>query len=924
MTELFERTFHKWPTCDIGLTKSFADVCAVLEGMLHRDSQSFRSIQVVSLDEKPTFGDKVRVVGEFSDNSKFRLLFTTEERLASNLAVLEPTGMVCVQCHGRQNALAGVENLEPIGHILKHGEPAWVLAQKVASPSKPDPDDEKQPTGTIISSGFHVSQEYSKQGIAAIRTTANIRPDQVAVGELSLTHLIILDFGERSLLTQESGSVLLSLLQDSMEDMKTLLWVTQKHGADPHHSTATAFLRSLESEHPALRSCSLVIEGTNNEDDVARTVTDVFRRLESGLQESLVHFKDDELSILRYIPDHRLCSSAGAAPPRLTSSAPEAGSLEVDVSARRAACLSVQRFTPSPNLEPGMVETSVCASLIDLTDVQLFQAGASDSRFHIGHFFAGQRMRQPSAQESFVVGWTDGAHKPTAVVSEQELVPLPSGMDVFKALSFFATACIADCVLEDIIRVREDDVLRVDFFEGPLSTALLEKCQTRGIKTTTSRSGADFDVSYSLERGLLVNGKSVVPKLHVAIKRRLQKQNSFSGSLSIAPFMVWDLRDCQNAYEASSTTPLINILTYESADLARKSIVRSSTSSNLFRSDGCYIIIGGIGGLSQTLCRWMIERGARSLVSISRRGKDAAGAGESKSELEKLGARVSLLKGDACDFESLSRALDGVRKTSKIFGCFNLAMVLDNTPFTKMTAAQWDRVVRTKVDSTWNLHKATRPDELEFFIMMSSVAAITGNRTQSNYAVGNAFQNSMAEYRRSLGLPGVAVALGAIRDIGTLAHDTDHLSRLHNSGMRMLSPDEFLITMEAAVIESQHFDRPLIGTGLQSFKSINGVIQCDAGQTQMFWTQSTEFQSLLDHHLDDTKTAKELSLIEQIGEMGPAEAHKLALDAFFVALGSVLGYDVGDIDASKSLTSYGLDSLNAVACRFWFSKREFE
>lgn len=63
-----------------------------------------------------------------------------------------------------------------------------------------------------------------------------------------------------------------------------------------------------------------------------------------------------------------------------------------------------------------------------------------------------------------------------------------------------------------------------------------------------------------------------------------------------------------------------------------------------------------------------------------------------------------------------------------------------------------------------------------------------------------------------------------------------------------------------------------------------------------------------------------MSLREHLKEQDGEPAHKSLLQAFLVCLSNILGYDVGDLDPASSLASYGIDSLNAVSCRYWFFK----
>lgn len=63
--------------------------------------------------------------------------------------------------------------------------------------------------------------------------------------------------------------------------------------------------------------------------------------------------------------------------------------------------------------------------------------------------------------------------------------------------------------------------------------------------------------------------------------------------------------------------------------------------------------------------------------------------------------------------------------------------------------------------------------DLDFFVMFSSIASVFGNVGQLSYSAGNAFQDSLAQYRRHvLGLPGLAINWGPINGAGVMERES--------------------------------------------------------------------------------------------------------------------------------------------------------
>ena len=78
-------------------------------------------------------------------------------------------------------------------------------------------------------------------------------------------------------------------------------------------------------------------------------------------------------------------------------------------------------------------------------------------------------------------------------------------------------------------------------------------------------------------------------------------------------------------------------------------------------------------------------------------------------------------------------------------------------------------------------------EELDFFILYSSIVALIGNHGQATYGAANAFLNSFAEYRmKVLGKPCTAVCWGAMGGGGLLERSKNVAQMIEKSGMYLL------------------------------------------------------------------------------------------------------------------------------------------
>ena len=119
-------------------------------------------------------------------------------------------------------------------------------------------------------------------------------------------------------------------------------------------------------------------------------------------------------------------------------------------------------------------------------------------------------------------------------------------------------------------------------------------------------------------------------------------------------------------------------------------------------------------------------------------------------------------------------------------------MTLSDRPLAELDRAAFDEVMAPKALGAWHLHSQTASDDLDFFVMFSSITAILGNPQQANYAAANACLDALAAYRRARGLPATSINWGVVTGAGYVARHPEIEDYLKRHGFLGFTPEQTL------------------------------------------------------------------------------------------------------------------------------------
>ncbi|MGC2374230.1 MAG: type I polyketide synthase, partial [Solirubrobacteraceae bacterium] len=184
---------------------------------------------------------------------------------------------------------------------------------------------------------------------------------------------------------------------------------------------------------------------------------------------------------------------------------------------------------------------------------------------------------------------------------------------------------------------------------------------------------------------------------------------------------------------------------------------------------GTVLVTGGTGGLGGHVARWLAGAGAEHLLLVSRRGPQAPGAAELKSELEQLGVEVSVVACDVSDRDQLEELLVSIPTERPLDAVVHAAGLGSMTALDSLSAEGLQEILAPKSGGALHLHELTAHMNLSAFVLFSSMGATMGSGGQGDYVAANAYLDALAEHRRSLGLPATSVAWGAWAGEGMVA-----------------------------------------------------------------------------------------------------------------------------------------------------------
>ncbi len=335
----------------------------------------------------------------------------------------------------------------------------------------------------------------------------------------------------------------------------------------------------------------------------------------------------------------------------------------------------------------------------------------------------------------------------------------------------------------------------------------------------------------------------------------------------------------------------------------RKAPRKPAANGLELRADRTYLVTGGTGGMGLKVAAWLAAKGARHLVLTGRSGA-ARLAPEERQPIEALGANVAVRAADAASEDQMRQVFAEIDSSMPpLAGVIHVAGIFDDRVLMGHDWARFEKVLAPKVSGGWILHELTRNLPLDFFVLFSSGASFLAPVGLGNYAAGNAFLDTLAHYRRGLGLPAVSINWGPWEKVGMAEAVGDRREdQWTQAGFATMTPQQGLEAMER-----------LIGAGAAQ----TGVLIVDwLKYVERFGSAVPPLYAELArkrHAAAPKASAAPAAALEAIERALPAERMGLLSDYVRSNVIEVLGFENAyQLDPEVGLFDIGMDSLTAV------------
>ncbi|MGV9956600.1 SDR family NAD(P)-dependent oxidoreductase, partial [Streptomyces cellulosae] len=337
-----------------------------------------------------------------------------------------------------------------------------------------------------------------------------------------------------------------------------------------------------------------------------------------------------------------------------------------------------------------------------------------------------------------------------------------------------------------------------------------------------------------------------------------------------------------------------------------------------WRTSGTALVTGGTGALGPHIARWLASNGAEHVVLTSRRGPFAPGMAELATELDAEGVRLTVAACDAADRESLAGVLERLKADGEsLRTVVHAAAYIELASLAESGLDEFADVLAAKVGGAAHLDELLGSDDLDAFVLFSSIAGVWGSGDHGAYAAANAYLDALAEQRRARGLKAGSIAWGVwnVWDPERLPEGVKP-EQLQARGLPFLDPDTAFSAMRQILTHDETFVA-VADVDWERFVPVftsAGPRPLLAGVPEA--QREIEAAATPAPVGPDAARVASSPLRDRLEGLGAEERNRVLLDLVRAQAASVLGHASGEaVEPGRAFRDLGFDSLTAVELR---------
>ncbi|WP_025365241.1 SDR family NAD(P)-dependent oxidoreductase [Paenibacillus polymyxa] len=307
-----------------------------------------------------------------------------------------------------------------------------------------------------------------------------------------------------------------------------------------------------------------------------------------------------------------------------------------------------------------------------------------------------------------------------------------------------------------------------------------------------------------------------------------------------------------------------------------------------WRDGGVYLITGGSGGLGLLVAEELVRRTQAATLILTGRSPLDGNRQTRLKELESSGARVVYKQGDITDRNTVTSLLESIQEEfGRVHGIIHCAGVIHDNFILKKSREEFIEVLGPKVKGLVHLDEASSGQDLDFFVLFSSISGSMGNPGQADYATANAFMDAYAAYRNTL--------VEAQQRRGRTLSIRWPLWK--EGGMRIDADTEKLMRQNMGI------------TPLQTESGIQALYQCLTSSKDQVMVLEGEPEKIEAYLAKAVSQAGIRAIQASVPKLDAGLLYEKTLYRLKALLGEVTRLSVGSIEAQEPLERYGIDSI---------------